>query len=112
MGGPNTRIGLTTSDPDAADDNWPCQRPSQLSPWDLRRIASRLALLARLQNAWDNGSLWVALVWGHLGLPPPLLLFVDTIIAMFAVAESTPQLSGRVDETVRAAAAAPNHATR
>ncbi|MGE2721061.1 GAP family protein [Mycolicibacterium celeriflavum] len=39
-------------------------------------------LLGRLQNAWDNGSLWVAFVFGLLGLPPPLIvLFVDTTIA-------------------------------
>jgi hypothetical protein len=40
-------------------------------------------LLGRLQNAWDNGSLWVAFVFGLLGLPPPfLVLFVGaTIVA-------------------------------
>lgn len=38
-------------------------------------------LLGRLQIAWENGSLWVAVVVGLLGLPPPLLvLFVDTTI--------------------------------
>ncbi|OBG17980.1 gap protein [Mycolicibacterium celeriflavum] len=38
-------------------------------------------LLGRLQNAWDNGSLWVAFVFGLLGLPPPLLvLFVGATI--------------------------------
>ncbi|KUI06091.1 GAP family protein [Mycobacterium sp. IS-3022] len=37
--------------------------------------------LGRLQNAWDNGSLWVAFVFGLLGLPPPLLvLFVGATI--------------------------------
>ena len=36
-------------------------------------------LLGRLQNAWDNGSLWVAFVFGLGGLPPPfLVLFADT----------------------------------
>lgn len=40
-------------------------------------------LLGRLQNAWDNGALWVAFVFGLLGLPPPfLVLFVGaTIVA-------------------------------
>ena len=40
-------------------------------------------LLGRLQNAWDDGSLWVAFVFGLLGLPPPfLVLFVGaTIVA-------------------------------
>lgn len=38
-------------------------------------------LLTRLQHAWDNGALWVAFVFGVLGLPPPLVvLFVDTTI--------------------------------
>lgn len=39
-------------------------------------------LLGRLQNAWDDGTLWVAFVFGLLGLPPPfLVLFVGTTIA-------------------------------
>ncbi|MFV9635284.1 GAP family protein [Mycobacterium neumannii] len=40
-------------------------------------------LLGRLQTAWDDGSLWVAFVFGILGLPPPfLVLFVGaTIVA-------------------------------
>ncbi|MGH3726115.1 MAG: GAP family protein [Mycobacterium sp.] len=38
-------------------------------------------LLGRLQNAWENGALWVAFVFGLGGLPPPMLvLFVLTPI--------------------------------
>lgn len=38
-------------------------------------------LLGRLQNAWDNGALWVAFVFGLLGLPPPfLVLFVGATL--------------------------------
>jgi hypothetical protein len=66
-------------------------------------------LLSRLQNAWEDGALWVALVFGLGGFPPPpLVLFVDTtivatgaaigtqviavivfVVAMFAVVEIT-----------------------
>jgi hypothetical protein len=38
-------------------------------------------LLGRAHNAWENGSLWVALVFGMGYLPPPpLVLLVDTTI--------------------------------
>ncbi|QLL09931.1 GAP family protein [Mycobacterium vicinigordonae] len=38
-------------------------------------------LVGRLQNAWDDGALWVAFVFGLCGFPPPILvLFVDTTI--------------------------------
>jgi hypothetical protein len=66
-------------------------------------------LLARLQNSWEDGALWVSLVFGLGGFPPPpLVLFVDTtivasgaaigtqviaalavVVAMFAVVEIT-----------------------
>ncbi|MBA0046605.1 GAP family protein [Mycobacteroides sp. LB1] len=44
-------------------------------------------LLRHLQNAWENGALWVAFVFGLCGLPPPMLvLFVLTPV----VASGTP----------------------
>jgi Sap, sulfolipid-1-addressing protein len=47
-------------------------------------------LLGRLQNAWENGSLWVAFMFGLGGLPPPLLvLFVDTTIVASGAAIGT-----------------------
>ena len=47
-------------------------------------------LLGRLQNAWDSGSLWVALVVGMGFLPgPPLVLFVETTIVASGAAIGT-----------------------
>ncbi|MDT5111484.1 MAG: hypothetical protein QOE20_3374, partial [Mycobacterium sp.] len=38
-------------------------------------------LLHRCHDAWENGALWVALVFGMAYLPPPPLVFlVDTIV--------------------------------
>jgi hypothetical protein len=62
-------------------------RPTEFSPLGLAPGAATdggsamRRLLGRLQAAWENGSLWVAFVFGIGGLPPPLLvLFVDTMI--------------------------------
>lgn len=62
-------------------------RPTEFSPLGLSQDAATEGgsplrrLLGRLQTAWENGSLWVAFVFGIGGLPPPLLvLFVDTMI--------------------------------
>lgn len=62
-------------------------RPTEFSPLGLPQDAAAEGgsplrrLLGRLQTAWENGSLWVAFVFGIGGLPPPLLvLFVDTMI--------------------------------
>ena len=47
-------------------------------------------LLGRARNAWENGSLWVALVIGLGSTPPPLLvLFVDTTIVASGAAIGT-----------------------
>ncbi|KUH95290.1 gap protein [Mycolicibacterium acapulense] len=47
-------------------------------------------LLGRLEKAWDDGSLWVAFVFGLLGLPPPfLVLFVGTTIVSSAAGIGT-----------------------
>ncbi len=47
-------------------------------------------LLGRAHNAWDNGSLWVALVLGLGTTPPPLLVvFVDTTIVASGAAIGT-----------------------
>ncbi|MGV0607689.1 GAP family protein [Mycolicibacterium sp. XJ1904] len=51
-------------------------------------------LLSRLQKAWDDGSLWVAFVFGLLGLPPPfLVLFVGATIAASGTGISTQVLA-------------------
>lgn len=43
-------------------------------------------LFRRLHDEWENGALWVALVFGLLYVPPPpLLLLVDTIIVASGV---------------------------
>lgn len=49
----------------------------------LTSVGSRFRqLFHRLHDEWENGALWVALVFGLLYLPPPpLLLLVDTLIA-------------------------------
>ena len=47
-------------------------------------------LLRRAHNAWENGSLWVALVIGLGVWPPPLLvLFIDTTIVASGAAIGT-----------------------
>ena len=47
-------------------------------------------LLGRAHNAWENGSLWVALVLGLACTPPPLLVvFVDTTIVASGAAIGT-----------------------
>jgi hypothetical protein len=47
-------------------------------------------LLGRLNNAWENGSVWVAFVLGLGSTPPPLLvLFVDTTIVASGAAIGT-----------------------
>ena len=47
-------------------------------------------LLGRVNNAWENGSLWVAFVIGALSGPPPsALLFAVTTIATAGVAIGT-----------------------
>lgn len=47
-------------------------------------------LVGRVNNAWENGSLWVALVIGMSFLPgPPLILFVDTTIVASGAAIGT-----------------------
>jgi Sap, sulfolipid-1-addressing protein len=47
-------------------------------------------LIARLQNAWENGTLWIALVVGMGFLPgPPLVLFVATTIGASGAAIGT-----------------------
>ena len=47
-------------------------------------------LLGRAHTAWDNGSLWVALLLGLGSMPPPLLvLFVDTMIIASGAAIGT-----------------------
>jgi len=47
-------------------------------------------LLGRAHNAWENGSLWVALVLGLGTTPPPLLVvFVDTTIVASGAAIGT-----------------------
>jgi Sap, sulfolipid-1-addressing protein len=40
-------------------------------------------LLRRLQDAWEDGALWVAFVFGLFGFPPPMLVFfvVTTIVS-------------------------------
>jgi hypothetical protein len=47
-------------------------------------------LLGRVNNAWENGSLWVAFVIGMTFLPgPPLVLLVDTTIVASGAAIGT-----------------------
>ncbi len=47
-------------------------------------------LLGRVNNAWENGSLWIALVLGLASTPPPLLVvFVDTTIVASGAAIGT-----------------------
>jgi Sap, sulfolipid-1-addressing protein len=47
-------------------------------------------LRGRAQNAWENGSLWIAFLIGVGGLPPPfLVLFVDTTIVASGAAIGT-----------------------
>jgi hypothetical protein len=55
-------------------------------PGGVRALLANIALrfqqlFHRLHDEWENGALWVALVFGLLYLPPPpLLLLVDTLI--------------------------------
>jgi hypothetical protein len=109
------RTRVPTHDDDASVLVLDSDKPSPISPLGISADAATQGgspirrLLGRLQKAWDDGSLWVSVVFGLLGLPPPLLvLFVDTtivasgtsigtqvgatiafVLAMFAVVEIT-----------------------
>jgi hypothetical protein len=74
-GGGNSVLVLDT---DPAGDS-----PRRGAVWTaVTNVGSRFQQwFRRLHDEWENGALWVALVFGLLYMPPPpLLLLVDTII--------------------------------
>ena len=66
------------------DSNTPTASPRWLARGHEVVAGGRSAirrLIGRAYNAWENGSAWVALVFGMIPLPgPPLILFVATTV--------------------------------
>jgi Sap, sulfolipid-1-addressing protein len=64
------------------DSNTPTAISLPQGPGSTERGSAIRRLIDRVNNAWENGSLWVALVAGMTFLPgPPMVLLVDTTIA-------------------------------
>ncbi len=76
-GGGDSSVLVLDSDESTAVSNRPEHRRGALA----RALAVIRRLWGRLHDEWENGALWVALVFGMAYLPPPpLLLLVVTII--------------------------------
>ncbi|ABK71066.1 peptidoglycolipid exporter Gap [Mycolicibacterium smegmatis] len=57
------------------------REPGAIARMILRMRSALQRLVSRLHQEWENGALWVALVFGLAYIPPPpLVLLVDTII--------------------------------
>lgn len=84
---PAGNTSVMTQDSDTSRPITPFGRPQDAATEGgsvFRRV------LSRLQNAWENGALWVAFVFGLGGFPPPLLvLYVETIIVGSGAAIAT-----------------------
>jgi Sap, sulfolipid-1-addressing protein len=66
----------------------PPERPAEDATTERGSVIRRL--ISRVNDAWENGALWVALVIGMSFLPgPPLVLFVDTTIVASGAAIGT-----------------------
>lgn len=84
-GGEASVLVLEDEEPSAAS------RPAGPIRRVIKDLGGRIQrLLGRGKNAWENGSLWVALVLG-IGYmpPPPLVLLVDTLVVGSGAAMGT-----------------------